>query len=76
MSPRILEDISHYWKSSGVGRVRLIRKARRSISDKVYCLVPPLSLATNPKSGRFLVQLRLSSDTIRVGDQIFCQQPN
>ncbi|VFN02089.1 MAG: hypothetical protein BECKG1743D_GA0114223_103351, partial [Candidatus Kentron sp. G] len=26
---------SHYRKSSGVGRIRLIRKACRSISDKV-----------------------------------------
>ena len=28
--------ISHYRKSSGVGRIRLICKACRSISDKVY----------------------------------------
>ncbi|VFM96496.1 MAG: hypothetical protein BECKG1743D_GA0114223_101832 [Candidatus Kentron sp. G] len=26
---------SYYWKSSGVDRIRLIRKACRSISDKV-----------------------------------------
>ncbi|VFM99735.1 MAG: hypothetical protein BECKG1743E_GA0114224_102771, partial [Candidatus Kentron sp. G] len=34
-SDRLL-DISHYWKSSGVSRIRLIEKARQSISDKVY----------------------------------------
>nr|VFK24880.1 MAG: hypothetical protein BECKFM1743B_GA0114221_110281 [Candidatus Kentron sp. FM] len=26
---------SHYWKSSGVGRIRLIEKTCQSISDKV-----------------------------------------
>ncbi|VFN06210.1 MAG: hypothetical protein BECKG1743F_GA0114225_111923 [Candidatus Kentron sp. G] len=29
-----MEVNSHYWKSSGVDRIRLISKARRSISDK------------------------------------------
>ncbi|VFN02374.1 MAG: hypothetical protein BECKG1743F_GA0114225_106763 [Candidatus Kentron sp. G] len=34
-----LQYISHYRKSSGVSRIRLICKACRSISDKVYSLI-------------------------------------
>ncbi|VFN02121.1 MAG: hypothetical protein BECKG1743E_GA0114224_104743 [Candidatus Kentron sp. G] len=34
-----LQYISHYRKSSGVSRIRLICKACRSISDKVYYYV-------------------------------------
>ena len=35
-SPRWISDNDYYRKSSGVDHIRLIRKARRNISDKVY----------------------------------------